>query len=67
VRFAETSRRRLEQLSLDELRRFSAAIGKDVYRVLSLEGSVASRSHVGGTAPTQVRAAIRRARRILAA
>ena len=67
VRFAEGSRRRLEQLSLDELRRFSPGIGKDVYGVLTLEGSVAARSHVGGTAPAQVRAAIRRARRILAA
>jgi argininosuccinate lyase len=67
VRFAEGSRRRLEQLSLDELRRFSPGIGKDVYGVLTLEGSVAARSHIGGTAPAQVRAAIRRARRILAA
>ena len=67
VRFAESSRRRLEQLSLDELRRFSPGIGKDVYGVLTLEGSVAARSHIGGTAPAQVRAAIRRARRILAA
>jgi argininosuccinate lyase len=66
VRFAENSRRRLEQLSLDELRRFSPGIGKDVYGVLTLEGSVAARSHIGGTAPAQVRAAIRRARRILA-
>ncbi len=67
VRFAEGSKRRLEQLSLDELRRFSPGIGKDVYGVLTLEGSVAARSHIGGTAPAQVRAAIRRARRILAA
>jgi argininosuccinate lyase len=66
VRFAEGSRRGLEQLTLAELRRFSPGIGKDVYRVLTLEGSVASRSHIGGTAPAQVRAAIRRARKTLA-
>jgi len=66
VRFAEGSRRRLEQLSLAELRRFSSGIGKDVYRVLTLEGSVASRSHIGGTAPAQVRAAIKRAHKTLA-
>jgi len=65
VRFAEESGRALEQLSLADLRRFSAKVGKDVYRVLTLEGSVASRSHVGGTAPARVRAAIRRARAIL--
>jgi len=42
-------------------------VEKDVYRVLTLEGSVASRSHIGGTAPGQVRAAIRRARKSLRA
>jgi argininosuccinate lyase len=66
VRFAEGSRRGLEQLTLAELRRFSPGIRKDVYRVLTLEGSVASRSHIGGTAPAQVRAAIKRASRTLA-
>jgi argininosuccinate lyase len=65
VRFAEESGRGLQQLTLEELRRFSAKIGDDVRRVLTLEGSVASRSHIGGTAPAQVRAAIRRARRTL--
>jgi argininosuccinate lyase len=66
VRFAEESGRALEQLPLGELRRFSAKVGSDVYRVLTLEGSVASRSHVGGTAPARVRAAIKRARATLA-
>jgi argininosuccinate lyase len=65
VRFAEESGRSLEQLPLAELRRFSPSIGSDVYRVLSLDGSVASRSHPGGTAPDQVRAAIKRARAAL--
>ena len=67
VRLAEGSRKGLEQLTLAELRRFSSRIGKDVYHVLTLEGSVASRSHIGGTAPVQVRAAIKRARKTLAA
>jgi argininosuccinate lyase len=62
VRFAEESGRALEQLPLADLRRFSSRAESDVYRVLTLEGSVASRAHVGGTAPAQVRAAIRRAR-----
>jgi argininosuccinate lyase len=66
VRFAEKSGRDLSQLKLAELRRFSAKAGSDLYRVLTPEGSVASRSHVGGTAPAQVRAAIKRARRSLA-
>ena len=42
-------------------------IGRDVFDVLTLEGSVAARDHIGGTAPSQVRAAIARARARLAA
>ena len=56
----------LAQLSLPELQSFSAVIGEDVYDVLTLEGSVAARDHVGGTAPNQVRAAVARARARLA-
>ncbi len=56
----------LSGLSLEELQRFSPVIERDVFAVLSLDGSVASRSHIGGTAPTQVRAAIKRARQRLA-
>jgi len=65
VRFAEASGQALEGLPLAELRRFSEKVGSDVYRVLTLEGSIASRSHIGGTAPARVRAAIRRARAAL--
>jgi len=56
----------LSGLSLEELQRFSPVIAPDVAVVLSLEGSVAARSHIGGTAPAQVRAAIERARRRIA-
>jgi argininosuccinate lyase len=52
----------LAELSLEELRRFSVQIDEDVFDFLTLEGSVASRDHIGGTAPRQVRAAIQRAR-----
>jgi argininosuccinate lyase len=48
------------------LREFSPAIDADVYRALTLEGSVASRDHPGGTAPAQVKAAIARARSMAA-
>jgi argininosuccinate lyase len=65
VRFAEQTGRALEQLPLAELRRFSKKADRDVYRVLTLEGSVASRSHAGGTAPSRVRAAVKRARAAL--
>ncbi|HZZ93518.1 MAG TPA: argininosuccinate lyase [Usitatibacter sp.] len=62
VRAAEESGRGLEQLDLGELRAFSPLIEPDVHAVLTPEGSVAARSHVGGTAPEAVRAAIAQAR-----
>ncbi|MFH0935109.1 MAG: lyase family protein, partial [Pseudomonadota bacterium] len=52
----------LAELSLAELQAFSPMIDDEVYAVLTLEGSLAARDHVGGTAPRQVRAAIARAR-----
>jgi argininosuccinate lyase len=67
VREAETSGCDLSALPLETLQRYSPRIGRDVYRVLTPEGSVASRNHVGGTAPAQVRAAVRRARARLGA
>jgi argininosuccinate lyase len=66
VRFAEQRGCDLSDISLAELQQFSAHIGEDVYQVLSLEGSLASRNHIGGTAPQQVAAAITRARASLA-
>ncbi|PKO54108.1 MAG: argininosuccinate lyase, partial [Betaproteobacteria bacterium HGW-Betaproteobacteria-2] len=52
----------LAELRLEELQEFSPHISEDVYAVLTLEGSLASRNHIGGTAPNQVKAAIQRAR-----
>jgi len=52
----------LSGLPLAVLKRFSPAIGDDVFEVLTLEGSVAARDHVGGTAPRRVKAAVARAR-----
>ena len=57
----------LADLPLPELQQFSQLIADDVYTVLTLEGSLASRNHIGGTAPQQVKQAIARARVRLAA
>ena len=65
VRAAETQGCDLADLSLDALRAFSPLIGADVSGVLTVEGSLAARNHIGGTAPQQVRAAIARARQSL--
>ena len=50
----------LANLTTEELRRFNPAIDDDVHAVLTLEGSVAARSHLGGTAPVRVREAAQR-------
>jgi argininosuccinate lyase len=67
VREAESAGRDLGELPLATLQGFSPLVGEDVYAVLTPEGSVASRAHPGGTAPSAVRAAIAAARLSLAA
>ena len=62
VRLGIDSQRDLAEISLAELQQFSAQIQADVFDVLTLEGSVSARNHLGGTAPEQVRAAAKRAR-----
>jgi len=62
VKHGVMTQKDLAEMSLTELQTFSQMISDDVYSVLTLEGSVASRNHVGGTAPAQVRKAIQQAR-----
>ena len=65
VKLAETRQCDLPDLALEDMRTFSHLIGPDIYHVLTVEGSLSSRNHIGGTAPEQVRAAILRARAAL--
>ena len=58
VRHAVEKNCDLADLPLSELQTFSPQIGEDVFAVLTLEGSLASRNHIGGTAPEQVKKAI---------
>ena len=67
VRLGIASQRDLADLSLSELQGFSELIDDDVFSVLTLEGSVASRSHMGGTAPEIVKRAIAAARQQISA
>lgn len=55
----------LSEMSLEELQAFSSDISDDVFTVLTLEGSLNARDHIGGTAPIQVRKAIKNARKNL--
>ncbi len=65
VKFADGRHCDLADLKLEELQQFSALVEDDVFAALTLEGSLESRSHIGGTAPARVKAAIAKARKTL--
>jgi argininosuccinate lyase len=65
VGFAIAQNRDLAELTLAELQEFSELIADDVFEVLTLEGSVNARNHIGGTAPAQVTRAVAHARALL--
>lgn len=67
VRHADTQGVDLSELPLNVLQGFSGLIAEDVYGVLTPEGSLNARNHLGGTAPEQVRLQVKRWRDILAA
>ena len=62
VALADEKGARLDELSLEDLQSVHADITADVFDVLSVEASVASRQSFGGTAPDRVREAIAAAR-----
>jgi argininosuccinate lyase len=66
VRDAERMGKDLAELPIEVLRGYSPLVDEDVFGLLSPEGSVASRNHIGGTAPDQVRLAVARAKKRLA-
>jgi len=57
----------LEQVPLDELRRFSELIGADVHQALTVDASLRARAVSGGTAPDAVRRALAEARELVRA
>ncbi|MCZ6502434.1 MAG: argininosuccinate lyase [Gammaproteobacteria bacterium] len=66
VQFAIETQSKLSALSLADLLQFSEHFDEDIYPILELKGSVAARDHKGGTAPNQVKKAVRQARDYLA-
>lgn len=65
VAYGIKQRKDLSEMSLQELQQFSDSITEDVFAVLTLEGSVNARDHIGGTAPAQVLSAVADARQRL--
>lgn len=66
VRHADQAGVDLSELPLEVLQGFSDLIADDVYGVLTPEGSLNARNHLGGTAPEQVRFQVKRWREMLA-
>jgi argininosuccinate lyase len=60
VALAESEGCDLSELTLDQMKSAHSGITEDVFGVLSVENSVASRTSFGGTAPAQVRLQIAR-------
>ena len=65
VRTAEKKGCDLSEFTLSELQKFSQLIENDIFSILTLDGSMKSRNHTGGTAPSQVRKAIKSAKKNL--
>jgi len=58
VAYGIDSNKDLSEMSFEELHAFSDIINEDVFDILTLEGSVSARNHIGGTAPEQVLKAV---------
>ena len=66
VALAIKQKKELSELSLGEFKGLFSGLGKEVFEILTLEGSLNARNHLGGTAPEQVRKSIEIARKKLA-
>ncbi len=62
VGYCVTNNIELDKLNIEKMQEFCPLIEDDVFSCLTLEGSVSSRNHIGGTAPGQVKQAVNRAR-----
>ncbi len=65
VQYAEQKKCDLSELDLKELQEFSSQIEADIFAILTLDGAMNSRAHIGGTASSQVKAAIELAKKAL--
>ena len=62
VAFGIKENKDLSEFTLNELKEFDTSIENDVFEVISLEGSIRSRNHIGGTSPEQILIAIKAGR-----
>ena len=67
VAYAVAKDKMLQELSLEELKKFSPLADKDIFNFITVEASVASRTPYGGTAPSAVSVQLENAEKFLAA
>ena len=65
VAFAIKNNLELDEISLEDLRKFSPEIKKDIFKVLSIEGSVDSKKTAGGTSSSEVKKQIEKAKKLV--
>jgi argininosuccinate lyase len=65
ILYAISKNKELNELSLDEMRKFSEIIEKDIFENLSIEQTLASKNQIGGTSPERVFEALEYARECL--
>lgn len=57
--------KRLEEISLEEFRKYSPVIQDDIYRRLSVADSVGNKKSLGGTSPSEVKKQIKRLKKLI--
>jgi argininosuccinate lyase len=65
VKLAENKGLELHELTLQEMQQIEAKISEDIYEVLTVENSVASRTSIGGTSQVRVQEEIIKAKEFL--
>ena len=63
VSYGLKERKDLSEFTIDELKNFNSLIEEDIFDVISLEGSIKARNHLGGTSPKQILIAIKTGRK----
>ncbi len=63
VSYGLKERKDLSEFTIDELKNFNSLIEEDIFDVISLEGSINARNHLGGTSPKQILIAIKTGRK----
>ncbi|MDA9372812.1 argininosuccinate lyase [Pelagibacterales bacterium] len=64
VNFAEINKLRLEDLSLEELKKFDSNINNNIFKSLNIKNAVLSKTSYGGTSPSEVIKMIKKAKKI---